>query len=112
MYKQVIIVNSDLKMSKGKLASQVAHASLMSYLKGSSDMNRKWLDNSYVKIILKANLETIKGLDNLFNIQGIPHFLVVDEGRTEIEPNTITCLGISPMENEKVDKYINNLKLL
>ena len=99
-------------MSKGKLASQVAHASLMSYLKGSSDINQKWLDNSYVKIILKANLETIKDLDNLFNIQGISHFLVVDEGRTEIEPNTITCLGISPMENEKVDKYINNLKLL
>ena len=108
----MIIVNDELKMSKGKLASQVAHASLMSYLKGSAETNQKWLDNSYVKIILKANLETIKGLDNLFNIQGIPHFLVIDEGRTEIEPNTITCLGISPMENEKVDKYINDLKLL
>ena len=112
MYKQVIIVNEDLKLSKGKLASQVAHASLMSYLKGNKEINQKWLDNSYVKIILKGNLETIKGLDNLFNIQNIPHFLVVDEGRTEIEPNTITCLGIAPLEDKIVDKYTKNLKLI
>ena len=112
MFKQVIIVNEDLKMSKGKLASQVAHASIMSYLKGSDEINQKWLDNSYVKIILKANLSFIKALDNLLNIEGIPHFLMVDEGRTELEPNTITCLGISPIQNNKIDKYINNLKLL
>lgn len=112
MYKQVIIVNKDVKMSKGKLASQVAHSSLMSYLLGDEKDNLKWLGNSYVKIILKANESDIKALDNLFNIQGIPHFLMVDEGRTEIEPNTITCLGVSPMKSEEIDKYTKNLKLL
>lgn len=112
MYKQVIIVNKDLKMSKGKMASQVAHASLMSYLKGDKKLNQKWLDNSYVKVVLKSDLEKIRALNNLLNIKGVPHFLVIDEGRTELEPNSITCLGISPMKSKDVDMYVKNFKLL
>ena len=107
----MIIVNSDLKLSKGKLASQVAHGSLMSYLKGDKELNKKWLDSSYTKVILKADECIIKGLNYLLNIQGIPNFLVVDEGRTEIEPNTITCLALAPLEDSVVDKYTGNLKL-
>ncbi|MCD6496408.1 MAG: peptidyl-tRNA hydrolase, partial [Candidatus Aenigmarchaeota archaeon] len=37
MHKQVVLVRQDLKLSKGKTAAQVAHASLESYKKASQE---------------------------------------------------------------------------
>ncbi len=37
MLKQVIIIRTDLKMGKGKIGSQCAHASLAAFLKAKKD---------------------------------------------------------------------------
>ena len=42
MYKQVILIRQDLKMPKGKLAAQVAHASVEGLLKSHKDDINKW----------------------------------------------------------------------
>jgi len=42
--KQVIVVRDDLKLSRGKIAVQVAHAAVIGYLKSDSNLRRKWLD--------------------------------------------------------------------
>ena len=50
--KQVILVRDDLKMDKGKLASQVAHASLEAALK--SNKLKEWKSKGTKKVILKV----------------------------------------------------------
>ena len=43
--------------------------------------------------------------------QKVPYFAVKDFGLTELEPNTLTCIGIGPELNEKIDKITKSLKL-
>jgi PTH2 family peptidyl-tRNA hydrolase len=42
----------------------------------------------------------------------MPIYLVQDAGRTELPKGTVTCLGIGPDEDEKIDKITDELKLL
>jgi len=41
-YKQVILVRMDLKLPKGKLSVQVAHASSSALIKSHKDDIKKW----------------------------------------------------------------------
>ena len=54
MYKQVILVRKDLKLPKGKLAAQVAHASVEAVLKSDKDMVKKWRAEGMMKIVLNV----------------------------------------------------------
>lgn len=49
MYKQIIIVRSDLKMSSGKMAAQVAHASI-AFLLFDIQSNLHYADQYFTKI--------------------------------------------------------------
>ena len=54
--KQVIIVRTDLQMGKGKIAVQVAHASLSSaeiVKKHNSSLFKRWRVNGQAKVALK-----------------------------------------------------------
>ncbi|MCC7553047.1 MAG: peptidyl-tRNA hydrolase Pth2 [Methanobacteriaceae archaeon] len=111
--KQVIVIRKDLKMSKGKMVAQGSHASLGSYKNTDPKKIEKWENEGYAKVVLKVN--TIDDLENLKNkavSNKIPNFLVVDAGRTELPPSTVTCLGLGPDEDEKIDKLTKDLKLL
>ena len=58
--KQVIIIRSDLDMSRGKLVAQGAHASLMSYFeaeKMDKNLVKQWLEEGEKKIVLKVSDE-------------------------------------------------------
>ena len=52
--KQAIVIRSDLKMSKGKLAAQAAHASLEAYKKASPENAEKWESEGQKKVVLKV----------------------------------------------------------
>jgi len=115
-YKQVIVVRSDLDMSPGKLAVQVAHGSV-----GSADMARRehggwfsaWLSEGQKKVVVKVGDEReLRELRTLANEEGLPNMLVEDAGLTELPPGTVTVLGIGPAPNEIVDKLTRNLHLL
>ena len=54
--KQVILVRNDLRMPKGKLSSQVAHASLEAALK--SNKLKEWRSKGTKKVILKVKDES------------------------------------------------------
>lgn len=99
-YKMVIIVRTDLKMGKGKIAAQVGHGVLGSYLdcmKLFPENLNYYNENSRPKIVLK-----IEGEENLVNIYRearnakLPCNLVVDAGRTQIAPGSKTVCGIGP----------------
>jgi peptidyl-tRNA hydrolase, PTH2 family len=115
-YKQVIVVRSDLKMGKGKLAVQVAHAAVSSaentkrYRKGWFDA---WYSQSQAKICVKVDSEReLRVLKGRLDEMGLPNSLIQDAGLTQLEPGTTTCLGIGPLPSETADKYTGELKLL
>ncbi|MBN1644448.1 peptidyl-tRNA hydrolase [Candidatus Woesearchaeota archaeon] len=112
-YKQVILVRKDLKLSKGKMSAQVAHASSEAVLKSHKDDITKWRNRGMKKAVLQVSSK-----EELFKYKqqaedaGLIVSLITDAGRTELEPGTITCLGIGPDKEEKIDKITGELKLL
>jgi len=111
--KQVILVRQDLKLPKGKAMAQVAHASVSALIKSHKDDINKWQSQGQKKVVLKVNdkeellLYKMKAED-----AGLITALVEDAGRTVLEPGTITCLGIGPDKEEKIDKITGKLKLV
>lgn len=113
MYKQAIVVRSDLKWGKGKLAAQVAHASLGAALTSSSDVVRGWNSEGSKKVVLKIPGEKeLRDLEKIAKREEVPTFLVTDAGKTQLEPGTVTALAIGPAREFDVDRITGKLKLL
>lgn len=115
-YKMVIVTRSDLKLSPGKLAAQVAHAAVACALETKKN-NSKWFHNWQTKgskkAILKVDSEkdfyTLKEkADELKIVSNI----ISDAGFTEIPEGTKTVLGIGPAPNNIIDQVTGNLLAL
>ncbi len=115
-YKQVIVVRTDIKMSKGKLAVQVAHAAVSSFeeaKKLAPEWAKEWLREGQKKVVVKVkDLEELLQVKHEADRRKLPNFLVADRGLTELPPGTVTCLGIGPAPTELVDEVTGKLKLL
>jgi|YelNatPaOPRAMG01_1025707.scaffolds.fasta_scaffold105191_2 PTH2 family peptidyl-tRNA hydrolase len=112
-YKQVIVVRKDINMSIGKLAVQVAHAAIGSYKLCDKEIIKKWEESGAKKIVVEIdNLEELLKLEEKAKKMNIPNFLVIDAGLTEFSEPTITCLGLGPEEETKINKITGSLKLL
>lgn len=113
--KQVIAVRKDLKLSKGKMSAQVAHASIGAYLKvekNDTGAAKSWLNSGMKKVVVYVEDEK-----ELFELKekigsSISTFVVVDAGHTQLEPGTTTCLSIGPAYEDKMDRYTGTLKLV
>src|SRR3989344_7057009 len=110
-YKQVILVREDLKLPKGKMAAQVAHASLDSALRSEKKLVEQWRQSGAKKVVLKANDEKeLFKYKQIAEDAGLKTALIKDAGHTVVEPGTITCLGIGPDSEEKIDEITGKLK--
>ena len=138
--KQVIVFRKDLikgehAVRKGKIAAQVAHASIGALLKWakmdfmSTDMGKeyliefcfdensildKWLNGIFTKIcVCVENDEELVALYNrITNESDIPCVLITDAGNTEFHGvPTHTCIGIGPYWSEDIDKFTKDLQL-
>ena len=87
--KQVMVVRTDLKMGKGKIAAQCCHGSIGAYKRTSPEKIKKQIAQ-----------------------RNISYYLVVDAGRTQIPTSSVTVLGIGPDEDEIIDEVTGDLKLL
>ena len=113
MFKQVIVLRTDLKMSVGKKCVQVAHASVNACLKANKKIVKKWSEEGQKKVVVKVNSRRkLLKLYEKAKKKRIPCFLVSDAGLTELRPGTVTALGIGPAEEEKIDEITGKLKLL
>ena len=115
-FKFVILVRNDIKMTKGKVAAQVAHAAVncafASKKKDSANFN-KWYDSGQAKVVLKVDsLRDLYEFKAVAEAVGITCSLIIDAGRTQIEPGTVTCLGIGPEKVSVLDKITGELKML
>ena len=112
-YKQVIVVRNDLKLPKGKLAVQVAHAAVMAALMAKGSILRRWKDGGQKKVVLGVNcLDDLIRLHDRSAGKGFPSVLVRDAGLTVVPPGTVTALGIGPAEEEDLDAITGHLKLV
>jgi len=94
-YKQYVIVPEKPKMSKGKIASQVAHATYLA-LKKQNDkkLEEQWRKSGMCVIVLKTkDLVHLLGIAKYLENWYIPFHLYVDEGLTEVEMGTPTALA-------------------
>lgn len=134
--KQVIVVRKDLNMRKGKLAAQVAHASMKVILDMMFKMPAKhkwleniwdewsidilqgsvlydWLNGKFTKIVVYVNSE--EELMDLYieaKKKNVIHALIQDAGLTEFKEPTYTCIAIGPDKNEVLDEITGDLTLL
>ncbi len=114
--KQAIVVRVDLKMGKGKLATQVAHASVQSFYetyKLKPNLALKWINSGQKKVVLKVDsINEILSIYKKAIDQGLIVSLIRDAGLTQLEPGTITAVGIGPDYENKIDEVTGHLKLL
>lgn len=132
MIKQVIVVRKDLNMRKGKIAAQVAHASMKvildlfweePQLKSTMKMYKifdmespeyKWLKDKFTKICVSVDSE--QELIDIYEKakgKGMLCSLIEDSGATEFKGvPTKTCCAIGPDESHKIDMITGHLKLL
>ena len=129
--KQVIVIRKDLKMRKGKMVAQGAHASLGSLLNffnkkeesGKIEYNVQfdkgsildsWLNGIFTKICVSVDSEEeLDKIKEQCDAYGIPCALITDCGLTEFHGvPTKTCLGIGPWYTEDIDKITGKLPLL
>lgn len=115
-YKQVLVFRSDLKLSKGKIAAQAGHAAV-SAAQEAHKRHRNWWDTwlfeGQCKVAVKVKDEKeLLALEAQAKELDLPNALIVDRGLTEIPPGTVTCLGIGPAPEEKIDRLTGKLPLL
>ena len=112
-YKQVILVISNLKMPKGKLAAQVAHASVEAVLKSSKTNVDAWRKEGMKKITLKVvDKEDLLYYLRKAKASKLTTALITDAGHTFFDTHTTTCGAIGPDNEDKIDTITGELKML
>lgn len=114
--KQVICVRDDLDLSPGKLAVQVAHGAVDAALAAKADRKEwfaAWRRGGKTKVCVRVpDEEALHELQVQARAAAIPHSLVRDAGRTEVEPGTVTALALGPAPEEVLDPLTRSLTLM
>ncbi|XP_017785092.1 PREDICTED: peptidyl-tRNA hydrolase 2, mitochondrial-like [Nicrophorus vespilloides] len=114
-YRMILGVRTDLKMQKGKVAAQCAHAGVAAYvkcLKKAPNALGKWIKYGQAKITVKIDseeemLELERGAKKL----GILCCIIRDAGHTQVEPDSRTVIAFGPAPRELIDQLTGHLKL-
>ncbi|KAI1160070.1 PTH2-domain-containing protein [Nemania serpens] len=120
--KLVLVVRTDLGMTKGKIAAQCSHATLACYktlsrtASSSADAARvlqRWerLGQAKIAVQVKSQEELLALMGRARGL-GITAEVIQDAGRTQIDPGSLTVLGVGPAPKSLVDQITGGLKLL
>ena len=110
--KQAIIVRTDLKMGRGKIAAQASHASVAALNKVSTHAFSAWTSDGMKKIVLR--IDSKKKLLDLFTEakRMFPTALVKDAGLTQVKAGEPTCIAIGPADEVDINHLTGKLRLL
>ncbi len=114
--KLVVVVRTDLGLSKGKLAVQVAHASVNCAMQAYTKRRKVydvWYRGGQKKIVAKVpGMRELLEIKSMAEAKGLITSLVTDAGLTQVPPGTTTCLGVGPAGSGEVDPLTGHLGLL
>lgn len=103
-----VLVRKDIYIPPGKMAAQVAHASvrlIMSAIERSDPLLDSYFDETKgneAKIVLSIpNEQDIVDLGQECIKLGYPYEIIVDAGYTVFDGLTTTCIGIGPITREQ-----------
>jgi PTH2 family peptidyl-tRNA hydrolase len=110
--KQAIVARTDLGMGQGKLAAQVAHASLSAYEDAEERTRSAWKGGGQKKVVLQADGEqALFEFAEAASAEGLPNAVVRDAGHTQLDPGSVTALAVGPGEVDAVDRVTGDLSL-
>jgi len=111
--KQTILVRADLKLPKGKLGAQTAHASVEATLRSDKDVVKEWRGEGMAKIVLKvADEKELLKYNQIAKDSGLVTAVITDAGHTVVAPGTRTCLAVGPASADELDALFGELKLM
>jgi PTH2 family peptidyl-tRNA hydrolase len=124
--KQVIVVRRDLSMRKGKIAAQVAHASMKFLLDNNlaergdeiyvslKDPEIMWVSGSFTKIVVGVNSEgALRDLILRAKLKDVEVHAITDDERIEFNGiPTLTCAAFGPDNVKILDEITGQLKLI
>ena len=111
--KQVILIRSDLKLPKGKLAAQCSHAAVEAAFNSDKKLVEKWRKTGAKKVVLKVKDEKeLLKYNQQAKDAGLKTALITDAGKTVIAPGTKTCIAIGPDDEDNIDKITGKLKMV
>jgi len=112
----VFIARKDLKLSAGKLAAQVGHATAECITKAERTEPRlldRYMKVGQRKVVCQAaNEDELRRLFGEAKEAGIIAALITDAGHTEIPAGTVTVVGLGPDKRDKIDSITDSLPLL
>lgn len=112
-YKQAIVLRTDLKLEKGKLCSQAAHASLCAFRKASPAAIEEWDGRGQKKVVLKvSSLSELLAIYNAAKSKKLPACVITDAAKTQLKSPQQTALAIGPAPEAEIDRLTGSLKLL
>jgi peptidyl-tRNA hydrolase, PTH2 family len=119
-----LIVRQSLNMSAGKIAAQAGHGIqklLINYfeIKNATvegdekeaifwDNTSDWMDQNSRKVVLVANDQEFEKVKQAYP----DHYLIKDNGLTEVPPGSDTLICLRPMHKSAVSKVIKRLQTL
>ena len=115
-HKLVCVVDSSLKMGKGKIAAQVGHLCMdvaLGLERNRPRLLHVWTRRGQAKVVLKAS--DSEEMHRLLNRAKEADFLtwsIRDAGRTQIPSGSMTVIGIGPAPVDQIDAVTGHLKLL
>lgn len=119
--KMFIIVNTTLKMGKGKIAGQVGHGvarmtRFMEQHRSNDETYQNWVKELEFKIVLQADQEQMEQLAKSYSLitgnEEIFCIPVFDAGKTQIPSGSFTVLAFNPVAANQTPEELQKFKLL
>ncbi|GAB1861444.1 peptidyl-tRNA hydrolase [Camponotus japonicus] len=113
-YKLILVIRTDLKMGKGKVAAQCSHAAVAAYkaARKHPKILKAWEESGQAKITLKVDSEAaLVEIAKQAKAVGLLSNIVHDAGHTQIPAGSKTVCGVGPGPAKLIDQVTGHLKL-
>ncbi|KOX73886.1 Peptidyl-tRNA hydrolase 2, mitochondrial [Melipona quadrifasciata] len=108
-YKLILVVRTDLKMGKGKVAAQCAHAAVAA---NYPEVLHAWEKCGQAKITVKVDSDSaLKEIAKQATAVGLLANTIKDAGHTQVKPGSRTVCAIGPGPAKLIDQVTGHLKL-